>query len=156
MPSKGRWALNPRKWFGTIAHAAHKRDKKPHINESVAQFSSKSIRTIPPVSIGPRNLGPRSKTKVTPTPPINDNNYTNSSNTLASFTHFQLPSFAARREKTSIVLPTSSSAILFNRTNTLLSTRMAPSIRKNNQLKEQLSTNGTQWITETAVYLKNV
>jgi len=149
MPSKGRWKLNPRKWFGTIANSTHKRDKNTQINNPVVQLPSAAttVRIIPTKSIVPRILTSRSKTKVIPTSSINNNNYTNAS---TYFTQYQLPPFTVRREKTSLL--TSSSTALFNRTNTFLPTRIEPSIRKNSQFKEELSIGTTRWTTEIIAY----
>jgi hypothetical protein len=152
MPSKGRWTLNPKKWFGTIANSAHKRDKKPQINNPIVQLPSSTVTTVritPTKSIVPRILTSRNKIKVIPTSSINDNNYINTS---TYFTQFQLPPFNVRREKTSLLTSSSSSTTLFNRTNTFFPTHIKPSIRKNSQFKEELSIDTTRWTTETIVY----
>jgi hypothetical protein len=141
MPSKSRWALNPRKWFGAISKAAHKRDQKSDINNAMT-----TSRAIPSTSTTPHLLPARSKTKVLP---INDNNHTSSTTTVLSFTNFQLPAFNARREKTSTFLTPSST--LFNRANTFVPTRLEPSIRKNGQYSEHLAVDATRCPTQTTV-----
>jgi len=149
MPSKSRWTLNPRKWFGTISNSAHKQAKKPKIKNSVGPLPA-TTQTNPSISIVPRLLTSKNRTKVIPTSSINDNNYINNTNNFASFTQFQLPPFSVRREKSSTLLLPSST--VFNRTNTLLPTRIEPSIRKNSQFKEELAIDTTQWHTKTKVY----
>jgi hypothetical protein len=140
MPSKSRWTLNPRKWFGTISNSAHKQAKKPQIKNSVGPLPA-TTQTNRSISIVPRLLTSKNRTKVIPTSSsINDNNYINNTNNFASFTQFQLPPFSVRREKTSTLL------------NTLLPTRIEPSIRKNSQFKEELAIDTTRWYTETKVY----
>jgi len=154
MPSKGRWTLNPRKWFGPTSKFVHKRDKQDHTINTVIQLpptATKTTRTYPTTtSIVPHILTSRNKKKIIPTSSINDNNYTKSTNTLASFTQLQLPPFIARREKTSVSMP--SSATLFNRTNTFIPPRIEPSIRKNSQIKEELSIDVARWSIGATVY----
>ena len=136
MPSKGRWALNPRKWFGTISNAAHQRDKKPPSNNPIITLppSVKGTRTDPSTTVVPRILASRNKTKVTPILTVEDNNYTTSTNTMGSFTQFHLPPFQARREKTTLL---SASSNGFRRPKVVLPTRLEPSIRKNFPSKEE-------------------
>jgi hypothetical protein len=137
MPSKSRWKLNPRKWFGAIVNAANKRnrDNPSHINNFIIPLSSSS--TIPHL------LATKSKIKVAPISSTNDNN---STNTLPTVAQLQLAVFSKRREKTSTALP---STILFNRRNTLVPTRLDPSIRKNGQLNEPLSIEAARCNTQT-------
>jgi hypothetical protein len=142
MPSKSRWALNPRKWFGTISNAAQKREQKTHMNVVV--------KSLPSTSTVPSLLTSRSKTKVIPVSTINDNNYANSTAPVLSFTQFQLPPFNVRREKTSTLITTTST--LTSRTNTFVPTRIEPSIRKSGQSNEILSVDATRWTTQAPAY----
>jgi hypothetical protein len=137
MPSKSRWKLNPRKWFGAIVNAANKRNRDNASNINNFIISLPSSTTIPHL------LATRSKTKVAPIPATNDNNSTNA---LPTVTQLQLAVFSKRREKTSTALP---STILFNRRNTLVPTRLDPSIRKTGQLNEPLSIEAARFNTQT-------
>jgi hypothetical protein len=150
MPSKRRWALNPRKWFGSISNTAHKREKNNQVIDCIIPLpppAKQSTRTILATAVVPRVLTSRSKTKITPILSINDNN--NSAHTSGSFTRFQLVPFNPRREKTTVLL---SSTTLFNQTSTFVPTRFEPSIRKNDQSKEDLSINAARRNTETMSY----
>ncbi|CAF0720471.1 unnamed protein product [Adineta steineri] len=126
MPSKKRWTLIPRKWFGTIANAAQKRDREQKIQLDQMNVSS----TVP------HRLSLRSKTKIEPIySSTTTNDKINPQNTSTSVTPFQLPAFNIRRGTTLTVLPSST---LFNRTNTVV-----PSIRKKVQVTEPLSISST-------------
>ena len=155
MSTKRRWALNPRKWFGTISHAAHKRDKssqpiESNINLPSSTFAQPVTRIVPVASTMPaKHLLTRNKTQATVTPNNYDSNYTVSANSLGSYKQFHLPSFHVRREKTSVF---TSASTTFNRTNVVPPARLEPSIPKAGQAKENLSIDTTRWITETTVY----
>ncbi|CAF2629391.1 unnamed protein product [Rotaria sp. Silwood2] len=153
MPSKGRWTLNPRKWFGTLSSASHKPDRKSQIMNSAAPRISTVAAPVPATTITtrkmpstltttPRLLTARNKINVMPTSSINDNSC---SNAVSSCTQFQLPAFSMRREKSSTLL---SSSKLLNHANVLVPKRTEPSIRKCSQLNEELSIDATRWNAE--------
>ena len=132
MPVKRRWALNPRKWFGTSSHAAQRREKISQLVDYTIQLPpqvTKPTRTMTQTAIVPRILTSKSKTKITPVLPVNDstNFYVSSTNTFGSFVQFQTPSFNTRREKT---------MGSFHPTSTFVSTT-----RKNGRSKEEISMN---------------
>ena len=152
MSSKRRWALNPRKWFGTISSAAHKRDKKYPVAVSVVPLPApvaKSVRTISSTPLVPRILTSKKKTRITPTLLINDNRYIHPNNLAGTSAPLQLLTFHTGREKTPglMTLPTS-----LYRTNTLLPTRLYPSIRKNGLLQGELSIHPARRNTEMISY----
>jgi len=131
MPSKTRWTLNPRKWFGVRANAAHQREKK---NNSVTRAPLPTVTT----STIPRVLPAKSKIKVIPVSISNNVNKTS-----RAITQLQLPAFIVRREKTLTTLP---------RYNTFHPTHTEPTIRKNNRLEEELAIDTTRWnIQSTAI-----
>jgi hypothetical protein len=133
MPSKTRWTLNPRKWFGARSYAEHKREKKTNPVTRVPPpppTSTTSTRTIQTVSTISRTLPTKSKIKVIPLSISNDVNKTS-----RAVTQLQLPAFIIRREKTSTTLP---------RYNTFHPTHTEPTIRKNSRLEEELSIDTTR------------
>ncbi|CAF1147882.1 unnamed protein product [Rotaria sordida] len=159
MPSKGRWTLNPRKWFGTLSSASHKPDRKSQIINSTATGTLKVAAPIPApattittrempstLTTTPRLLTARNKIKAMPTfSTMNDNN---SSNAVSSYTQFQLPAFNMQREKSATLL---SSSKFFNNGNLLVPKRTEPSIRKNVQLNETLSIDTTRCNNEQII-----
>jgi hypothetical protein len=141
MPLKRRWALNPRKWFGSISSAAHKRERNSQLIDHIIPLPpqvAKPTRPITQTALVPRILTSKSKTKITPVLSINDNNnnyYTRSANAFGSIVQFQVPLFNTGREKT---------VGSFNPTNTFVST-----IRKTGQSKEEISMNASRKSAET-------
>ena len=149
MPLKGRWALNPRKWFGTASNCVQKTDNKHQIiNYSTAKTTARTVaslatRPTSSKSTDPQLLITTNKIKAMPTSSTNDNNSTDA---LTLVTQLQLPAFSVRHEKSSAF---SSSSSLFNKKNTLISTRTEPSIRKNGQLDQKLSIEAIRRHNET-------
>ncbi|CAF4498776.1 unnamed protein product, partial [Rotaria magnacalcarata] len=48
MPSNTRWALNPRKWFGTTSNASQKRDKNQNLLTRAPPTAPGTTRATPP------------------------------------------------------------------------------------------------------------
>lgn len=118
MPSKPRWGLNPRKWFGAISGSTNKPNRLTETNHSTAPRFSRSTTTTTittvtsttktskktqATSTAPKLLSGRSKTKVLPSSniAIDDNNAKNS---VSSYTQLQSIAVNNRREKTSVSL----------------------------------------------------
>ena len=138
MLSKRRWALNPRKWFGSISSAARKRDKKVQADACIVQLPPppKQTRPTPPAPIIPHITMSRSKTKITPTPSNNDTYSNNIKLISTSFAPLQSSASNLNQEKPPG--PTQISPTLFRRANTLLPTRFGPSIQNRCPNKEEL------------------
>jgi hypothetical protein len=144
MPSKSRWTLNPKKWFGTITNVPHRRETNKPLPRTAT--TTTTIRTIPS-----QIINVKSKTKVIP----NSFSYDINNNTAASsvaITQLQLPAFCVRREKPSTLLPPTT----FSRGNSFFPTHTEPTIRKNGRLEEDLCINTTRWnmqpIPSTTIY----
>ena len=113
MPSNVHWVLNPRKWFGAIAHAAHKRDENSRINDSaptpVSLTMNHSVPTTGNLSL---LLARKNKTKVTPAPMKPSKN---PADAAASFKHYELPAVRKRSETNSSLLSLSPSKLFYRR-----------------------------------------
>ena len=112
MPSKTRWRLNPKKWFGHKSHAGQKQESmtvQQLIPPPTATTTTRSITTIS------TNLSDRSKTRVVP---ISFSNVMNRQHTVAN--PFQMPAFRFQRQR-----------------NTFQHTE--PTIRKNSRIEENLA-----------------
>ena len=146
MPSKGRWTLNPRKWFGAIAHNSQKREKRAAMNTAAPPPMSPPVivRTMPSNSSNPRPLAGKGKTKVIPALSVTAAKTIPPIRTEPSFVQFQMPAFGIRREPTSTFL---SSTRFSHRLPAFVPTRTEPSIRKNPHLIEELSVDATRWNT---------
>lgn len=138
MLSKRRWALNPRKWFGSLSSAARKRDKKVQENACVVQLPPppKPTRAAqPPPTITLITVS-RSKTKITPAVPSNDTYSNNTKIISTSFAPLQSTVSNPNHEKSSVA--TRVSPTLFRRANTLLPTRLGPSIQNRCPNKDEI------------------
>jgi hypothetical protein len=129
MPSKTRWALNPRKWFGTISlNNTHKHEKNQNLLTRAPSTAATTTRTFPCLST----------TKTRQKRISND-----AIQISATITQLQLPAFSVRREKTSTVLPSATTTV--NRQTTFFPTHTEPTIRKNGRVEEELSIDTTRW-----------
>jgi hypothetical protein len=146
MPSKSRWALNPRKWFGMKSNATNKHEKNSNsgartfppppstATTTTTTRTMPSISTIPiPIPI-PKILAVKNKLKV---PPVSISNDFNKNNRTTSTTQLQLPAFGVRREKT--IIPS------FNRQSTFQRVHTEPTIRKNRRIEVDLSIDTKRW-----------
>ena len=138
MLSKRRWALNPRKWFGSITSTARKRDKNVQIEQCVVRLPPPPPAK-PTAPLVPRILTSRSKTKITPTLSNNDPHPANTKNMASSSTQLQLLASTMNQEKSSGTTQVTTTVTVFRRANTLIPTRHGPSIQKRSQHGEELS-----------------
>jgi hypothetical protein len=126
MPSKSRWTLIPRKWFGARSKVVQQCEKD---NNSISRVPPPTATTT--TRTMPRILSGKSQIKITP---ISISNDVNKNNT--NVTQLQLPAFSVRRERT---------ASTFSRQNTFHPTHTEPTIRKNSRLEAELSIDTTRW-----------
>ena len=132
MPSKIRWALNPKKWFGSKSTISSKCDKNTN---TVSKIPSQTATTRTSVSSNPRILSGKNKIQVIPVSILNNVN-----KPTPTVTQVQLPAFICRREKTFI---TSERQNIFHPTHT------EPTIRKNIRLKHNLTVDTTRYNIQT-------
>jgi hypothetical protein len=137
MPSKSRWTLIPRKWFGARSKVVQQCEKD---NNSISRVppptATTTTRTILSTSTIPRISTSKNKIKVMPVSISNDVNKNNK-----TVTQLQLPAFCIRRQRTSTLL-TSSTA--FYRQNTFHPVHTEPTIRKTTRINDELSIDTTR------------
>lgn len=143
MPSNTRWALNPRKWFGTAVYTNNKQDKN---QSSLPRVPTTATTTRTTSLANPSHPPLRHKGKIAPVPVSNDVNKNPTTTTSTVVTQLQLPAFTIRRERTSTLLPSTTS---FSRNNTFVYNHTEPSIRKYARLEEQLAIDTTRLNSQT-------
>ncbi|CAF1461503.1 unnamed protein product [Adineta steineri] len=139
MPTKTRWALNPKKWFDNMSNSTQKRDRNDNTLPTVTRGLSLSTHTI-------HLSRSKNKAKVTPVMLSADANK-HSAAILTPMTQLQLPAFSVRRDRTSLLF----SSISGNRQNTYFPTHTEPTIRKHGRCeKEELSIDTKRSINQPA------
>ena len=128
MPSKGRWALNPRKWFGAISHAAHKRDQNTPINDCAPTPPSLTMNHSG-LTAGNFSLLLIGKNKTKPSKSPAD--------TAASFKHYELPAVRKRTEKNASLLSLSPSKLFYRRNPMTLAPPPIPATGRNAALSHE-------------------
>jgi hypothetical protein len=129
MPTKTRWTVNPKKWFGIKSKTKHQ--KEINISPIIrAPFTATITTTRTAPSMISHFISGKNKIQVIPMSIPNQIQRNNS-----MITQLQLPAFSIRREKTSTT---------YQRQNTFHPTPTEPTIRKKSRVKGELSIDTTR------------